>query len=83
MPKADAVKVFRSAGNSQRAGAQGQRLARSQSCSGRSLKTGPVRLLIDAIDTKRHRYVNLGVVAIMVGGVAFDWIRARRRRTKP
>jgi F0F1-type ATP synthase membrane subunit c/vacuolar-type H+-ATPase subunit K len=44
---------------------------------------GAALLLIDAIDTKRHRYINLGVVAIMIAGVAFDWIRARRRRTKP
>jgi hypothetical protein len=26
-------------------------------------------LILDGIDTKRHRYVNLTVVAIMVGGV--------------
>lgn len=38
-------------------------------------------LIIDAIDAKRHRYVNLAVVAIMVGGVAFDWLRSRRRGT--
>jgi hypothetical protein len=44
---------------------------------------GAALLLIDAIDTKRHRNINLGVVAIMIAGVAFDWIRARRRRTKP
>jgi F0F1-type ATP synthase membrane subunit c/vacuolar-type H+-ATPase subunit K len=44
---------------------------------------GAALLLIDAIDTKRHRYINLGVVAIMIAGVAFDWIRAQRRRTKP
>jgi len=44
---------------------------------------GAALLLIDAIDTKRHRYINLGVVAIMIAGVAVDWIRARRRRTKP
>jgi hypothetical protein len=40
-------------------------------------------LIFDAVETERHRYVNLAIVAIMVGGVAFDWIRARRRRTKP
>jgi F0F1-type ATP synthase membrane subunit c/vacuolar-type H+-ATPase subunit K len=39
---------------------------------------GAALLIIDAIDTKRHRYINLGVVAIMVGGVAFDWFRSRR-----
>ena len=44
---------------------------------------GATLLIIDAVDTKRHRYVNLAVIAIMIGGVAFDWIRARRRRTKP
>jgi F0F1-type ATP synthase membrane subunit c/vacuolar-type H+-ATPase subunit K len=37
-------------------------------------------LIFDAFDTKRHRYINLAVVAIMVGGVAFDWVRSRRRR---
>lgn len=42
---------------------------------------GAALLIIDAIDTKRHRYFNLAVIAIMVGGVAFDWVRARRRRT--
>jgi len=44
---------------------------------------GAALLIFDAVETERHRYVNLAVVAIMVGGVAFDWIRARRRRTKP
>ena len=43
---------------------------------------GAALLIIDAIDTKRHRYVNLAVVAIMVGGVAFDWLRSQRRRTR-
>ena len=43
---------------------------------------GATLLLIDAIDTPRHRYVNLAVVAIMIGGVAFDWFRSRRRRTR-
>lgn len=38
-------------------------------------------LIFDAIDSKRHRYLNLTVVAIMVGGVAFDWFRARRHRS--
>ena len=41
---------------------------------------GTALLIFDAIDTKRHRYVNLAVVAIMIGGVAFDWLRSRRRR---
>lgn len=44
---------------------------------------GATLLIIDAVDTKRHRYVILAVIAIMIGGVAFDWIRARRRRTRP
>jgi len=35
-------------------------------------------LIVDAIDTKRHRYFNLAVVAIMIGGVAFDWLRSRK-----
>jgi MFS superfamily sulfate permease-like transporter len=43
---------------------------------------GAALLLIDAIGTTRHRYVNLAVVAIMIGGVAFDWFRSRRRRTR-
>jgi phosphatidylserine synthase len=38
-------------------------------------------LIYDAIDTEKHRYLNLALLAIMVGGVAFDWVRARRRRT--
>jgi type II secretory pathway component PulK len=29
-----------------------------------------------------HRYLNLAVVAIMVGGVAFDWFRNHRRRAR-
>ena len=44
---------------------------------------GAALLTFDAVETERHRYVNLAVIAIMIGGVAFDWIRARRRRTKP
>jgi F0F1-type ATP synthase membrane subunit c/vacuolar-type H+-ATPase subunit K len=40
---------------------------------------GAALLLIDAIDTPRHRYLNLAVVVIMVAGVAFDWVRTRRR----
>jgi len=43
---------------------------------------GATLLIIDAIDTKRHRYVNLAVIAIMIGGVTFDWFRSRRRRTR-
>lgn len=38
-------------------------------------------LIYDAIDTEKHRYLNLALLAIMVGGVAFDWVRTRRRRT--
>ncbi|MBV9318654.1 MAG: hypothetical protein JOZ23_01265 [Mycobacterium sp.] len=38
-------------------------------------------LVYDAIDTEKHRYLNLALLAILVGGVAFDWVRARRRRT--
>jgi hypothetical protein len=44
---------------------------------------GAALLTFDADETERHRYVNLAVVALMVGGVAFDWIRGRRRRTRP
>jgi MFS superfamily sulfate permease-like transporter len=43
---------------------------------------GATLLIIDAINTPRHRYVNLAVLAIMVGGVAFDWFRSQRRRTR-
>jgi F0F1-type ATP synthase membrane subunit c/vacuolar-type H+-ATPase subunit K len=43
---------------------------------------GAALLIIDAINTPRHRYVNLAVLAIMIGGLAFDWIRGRRR-TRP
>ena len=44
---------------------------------------GQAAAATEAFQAKRHRYINLGVVAIMIAGVAFDWIRARRRRTKP
>jgi archaellum biogenesis protein FlaJ (TadC family) len=37
-------------------------------------------LIFDAIDTPKHRYINLAVVAIAVGGLVFDWFRGRRRR---
>ena len=39
-------------------------------------------LIYNAIrtDTGVHRYLDLTVVAIMVAGVGFDWIRARRKR---
>ena len=43
---------------------------------------GAALLIIDAINTPRHRYVNLAVLAIMIGGLAFDWFRSRRRRTQ-
>jgi hypothetical protein len=43
---------------------------------------GAALLLIDAIETERHRYLNLAVVAIMVAGVAFDWFRRQRRHTR-
>jgi hypothetical protein len=32
---------------------------------------GAALLIFDAIDTNRHRYVNLAVVAIMIGGDGF------------
>jgi xanthine/uracil permease len=38
-------------------------------------------LIFDAVETPKHRYFNVAVVAIMIGGVAFDWFRSRRRRT--
>ena len=43
---------------------------------------GAALLIIDAINTPRHRYVNLAVLAIMIGGLAFDWFRSWRRRTQ-
>jgi hypothetical protein len=43
---------------------------------------GATLLIIDAINTPRHVYVNLAAVAIVIGGVAFDWFRSRRRRTQ-
>jgi F0F1-type ATP synthase membrane subunit c/vacuolar-type H+-ATPase subunit K len=42
---------------------------------------GAALLIIVANDTEAP-YVNLAVLAIMVGGVAFDWLRSRRRRTR-
>jgi hypothetical protein len=41
---------------------------------------GAALLILDAIGTKRHRYLDLAVVAIVVAGVAFDLLRTRRRR---
>ena len=42
---------------------------------------GIALLLFDAVQTERHRWLNIAVVVIMIGGVAFDWIRSRRART--
>jgi uncharacterized membrane protein YgdD (TMEM256/DUF423 family) len=38
-------------------------------------------LTFDAIDTPRHRWFNTVVLALMAGGLVFDRIKARRRRT--
>jgi hypothetical protein len=34
-------------------------------------------LIVEAIDTQRHRWFNLVIVALMVGGLTFDWLRGR------
>jgi hypothetical protein len=39
---------------------------------------GGALLIFDAIDTNRHRYVNLAVIAIMIGGVCLGQTRCRR-----
>ena len=36
-------------------------------------------LIYDAIDTPKHRYINLAIAAIAFGGLVFDWLRGRRR----
>ncbi|WP_343601580.1 hypothetical protein [Mycobacterium sp.] len=36
-------------------------------------------LLVDATGTASHRYVNLALIALMVAGWVFDWVRGRRR----
>jgi heme/copper-type cytochrome/quinol oxidase subunit 2 len=35
-------------------------------------------LIFDAVDTPKHRYVNLVLVALMAGGIAYDWFKARK-----
>lgn len=60
-------------------GQRAQRLRTAQYCS---LIVVAVLLIYDAIDTPRHRYFNIAVVAIMAAGVAFDWVRARRTRKR-
>lgn len=40
-------------------------------------------LIFDAIDNEKHRYLNSAVVALMFGGVIFDWLRGRGRRPMP
>ena len=42
---------------------------------------GGALLIFDAVQTERHRYLDIAVLVLMVGGVAFDWIRARRHQT--
>jgi 4-amino-4-deoxy-L-arabinose transferase-like glycosyltransferase len=37
-------------------------------------------LIFDAIDTPKHRYVNLAFATIAVGALVFDRLRGRRRR---
>jgi hypothetical protein len=38
-------------------------------------------LMFDAIDTPKHRYINIAIVAIMVWRDCLDWLRARPRRS--
>ena len=35
-------------------------------------------LIFDAIDTPHHRWFNIAVLALMAGGVSFDWLKRRR-----
>jgi len=37
-------------------------------------------LIYDAIDTPKHRYINLAIAAIAFGALVFDWLKGRRRR---
>jgi hypothetical protein len=46
------------------------------------LALGAALLIFGAIEEPKHRYFNLAVVVIMAAGVAFDWIRARRKRER-
>jgi hypothetical protein len=36
-------------------------------------------LIYDAIDTPKHRYINLAIAAIAFGALVFDWLKGRRR----
>lgn len=38
-------------------------------------------LTFDAVDTPRHRYLNLALVALAAAGILFDWLRGRRSKT--
>jgi hypothetical protein len=35
-------------------------------------------LIFDAIDTPHHRWFNIAVLALMAGGLGFDWLKRRR-----
>jgi len=39
-------------------------------------------LIVDAVDTPRHRWLDAVVLVLMACGVAFDWIRGRRATTR-
>jgi hypothetical protein len=43
------------------------------------LAIGAAILIFDAVQTDRHRWLNVAVVVVMISAVVFDWIRARRR----
>jgi hypothetical protein len=38
-------------------------------------------LLVDAVSTPRHRWLDAVFLVLMACGVAFDWIRGRRAKT--
>jgi hypothetical protein len=42
-----------------------------------------VLLAFDAVDTPRHRYLNIAILAFIPVALAFDWARARRRENGP
>jgi hypothetical protein len=37
-------------------------------------------LIFDAIDTPKHRYINLAFATIAIGVLVVDWLRGRRHR---
>ena len=39
-------------------------------------------LIFDAFDTPHHRWFNVVVVALLAGGVGFDWLQRRRNTSQ-